>query len=68
VLTVTDKGGEYKSIEEVRLTFYPGSAAMLGLEKEEALEFPTSTAKSLQVLRSIAKRAAESEAEEEKSE
>ena len=34
------EGGEYKSIEEVRSTLYPRSAAILSLEKDEVLEFP----------------------------
>jgi hypothetical protein len=37
---MADEGSEYKSIEEVRSTLYPRSAAMLDLEKEDVLEFP----------------------------
>jgi hypothetical protein len=35
-----DEGSEYKSIEEVRSILYPRAAAILDLEKEDALEFP----------------------------
>jgi hypothetical protein len=58
--------GEYKSIEEVRAIFYPRNAAMLGLEKEEVLEFPANSGKSLQ--EGIGDRATESEEEQEASE
>jgi hypothetical protein len=52
---------EYNSIEEVRSTLYPGSAAMLDLEKEEVLEFPMSlTDESNEALKRTAKRATRS--------
>ncbi len=52
-----DEGSEYKSIEEVRSSLYPRSAAILDLEKEEVLEFPANlTDESLQAVERIAKR------------
>jgi hypothetical protein len=53
----------YQSIEEVRSAFYPRSAGMLDLEKDEVLEFPTGLAESLQALANIAKRPVVSETE-----
>lgn len=65
VVTMPDKKGQYKSIEEVRSSLYPGSASMLNLEREDVIELPISLAgnKSLRVIEEIAKRAAESEIE-----
>ena len=38
------KPGRYESIAEVRSSFYPSSAGMLGLERNELLDFPSSLA------------------------
>jgi hypothetical protein len=63
-----NEGGEYKSIEEVRSAFYPHSASMLNLEKEDILEFPTNLAdESLQTIERIGQRAAQPGEEQESS-
>jgi hypothetical protein len=47
----------YKSIEEVRSSLYPGSAAMLNLDRDDVLELPVRLSeKSRNVLEEIVKR------------
>jgi hypothetical protein len=50
-----DKRSEYRSIRDVRSSLYPGSAAMLDLEKGDVIEFPSGLA---DVTREIADRIA----------
>lgn len=59
-----DEEHEYKSIDEIRSTFYPGSVAMLNLEKEEVLSFPAGLTKP-KVSESVTKHVAESETEKD---
>ena len=51
----------YKSIEEVRSSLYPGSAPMLNLDREDVLELPVRLSeKSRNVLEEIVKRTKDS--------
>jgi hypothetical protein len=57
------KPSRYKSIGEVRSSFYPGSAGMLDLGREEVVDLPSRLAgKSRKIMEDIAKRAAEEDA------
>ncbi len=59
-MVMPKKPVQYTSIEEIRSSFYPTSAGMLNLDREEIIDFPSSLAgKSRQILRDIAKKAAE---------
>ena len=58
-----EEDNKYRSIEEVRSSFYPGSASILNLERDDLLEPSISVAdnRSVQVIKKIARRAADSE-------
>jgi hypothetical protein len=59
-MTVTVKRDRYRSIEEIRSSLYPGSAAMLNLDRDDQLELPIGMAiRSIKGVDEIASRAAE---------
>ena len=44
MMVMPKKSGKYRSIAEIRSSFYPGSAGMLSLEKKELFDLPSSLA------------------------
>ena len=59
------KPGRYESIAEVRSSLYPSSASILGLEKNELLDFPSSLAdKSRQIREGVGKGGSDAEGAE----
>ncbi len=65
-MVMAKKPSEYTSIAEIRASFYPGSAGMLDLDREEILDFPSTLAgKTRQIMESIAKQAAEDDHDDE---